>query len=86
VFTQNTSFSQNAFRFFSLFALFGSAAMATRVESCLRNLQEIISSNDASRKEEAISVISDVEQICLNEIDDKEIGKCHFVFHGYFGK
>ncbi|XP_052761107.1 DNA-dependent protein kinase catalytic subunit-like isoform X2 [Mya arenaria] len=49
--------------------------MAARVEDILRRLQDILT-DTSSRKEDSVPLISDIEQICLQEIDEKEIDLC----------
>lgn len=47
---------------------------ASLLEDNLRFLHECLA-GDASKKEQAISIVSDLNQICIQEITEKDLGK-----------
>ncbi|XP_033751348.1 DNA-dependent protein kinase catalytic subunit-like [Pecten maximus] len=49
---------------------------ASLLENKLRSLHKCLTAGDSSSLEESDGIISDISQLCLHEIDDKEIDLC----------
>ena len=52
---------------------------ASLLEDNLRSLHNCLS-GDAAQKEQSIAIIADLNQICIQELSEKDIGTCHCVF------
>lgn len=47
---------------------------ASLLEENLRSLQQYVADADSVSKDQAVNVISDIQQLCVNEVTEKDIG------------
>ena len=53
---------------------------ASLLEDNLRSLHDCLG-GDAAQKEQSIAIIADLNQICVQELTEKDIGKWQWVFN-----